>query len=261
MKFKPSRLVSLRFALVPLTLTFALTSAQANLIVNGGFEDTLNPAPSGIGPSDPSQSLTGWTVTANYSYIFSPGTADTTGAYNVPGDEFFKLWGPGTGVANGLVPASPEGGNFLALDGDSQFREPATQMINGLTPGKTATLSFWWAAGQQFGFDGPTTEQVQVSLGGQTFFTEIVDNPNHGFQPWRQVSFDFIPTSSSELLSFLAIGTPNSLPPFILLDGISLEQASEVPEPSSWPMIIAGGAVIAWLGRRRSKSAGRVPEV
>jgi hypothetical protein len=47
----------------------------------------------------------------------------------------------------------------------------------------------------------------------------------------------FTPTSTSETLSFLAIGTPGGVPPLALLDGVSL---SDIPEPASWALLVSG---------------------
>ncbi len=51
---------------------------------------------------------------------------------------------------------------------------------------------------------------------------------------------NFTASGASDLLSFLAVGTPTGEPPFSLLDGVD----AEVPEPSS-VLLIAGVAVVA----------------
>jgi hypothetical protein len=60
---------------------------------------------------------------------------------------------------------------------------------------------------------------------------------------------------TSEVLSFLAVGTPisPSEPPFALLDGVSL---SDVPEPASWALMVTGLAGLIGVARWRRKSAG-----
>lgn len=227
-----------------------VTSAQAtNLVANGDFEQLLVPGFSAeFGSRFPSQQVTGWT-TNGYNFVFTPGSADTTGATGEFGG--LTLWGPNNGSSNGLPATSPSGGNFVAMDGAFEVG-PLSQTINGLIPGKATSVSFFWAGAQQQGFNGPTTEQFQVSLGTQTEFTPVVSNANHGFTGWTQETLSFIPASSSELLSFLAIGTPAGVPPFSLLDGVSV---SDTPEPATWALFIATFAGFGGFAYLRRKTA------
>ena len=133
---------------------------------------------------------------------------------------------------------------------DGAFQNGAiSQTINGLTAGNSYTVSFWWAGAQQSGFTGATTEQWQVSLGSQTQSTAIVHNASHGFTGWQSQSFTYTATSGSELLSFLAVGTPNGVPPFVLLDGVTLN--ATVPEPGTLTLMFGG--LMGGLGVVRSR--------
>ena len=87
--------------------------------------------------------------------------------------------GPGNGSSNGLPASSPDGGNYLALDG-AYAVAPVSQSISGLTPGVSTTVSFLWAGAQQSGFTGPTTEQFRVSLGSSSQLTPVLSNAS----PW-----------------------------------------------------------------------------
>ena len=62
-------------------------------------------------------------------------------------------------------------------------------------------------------------------------------------------SFTFTATSGSEALSFLAIGTPTGVPPFSLLDGVTMVAA--VPEPETWALMLCGMGLIGAVQRRR----------
>jgi hypothetical protein len=64
--------------------------------------------------------------------------------------------------------------------------------------------------------------------------------------PWTQETMYFTATSSSAVLSFLAVGTGD--PPTIMLDGVTL---AGVPEPSTWAMLLGGFGLIGLLQRRR----------
>lgn len=227
-------------------LTWAI-SAQAgtNLVLNGDFESTTN----GNGQMGYNTNATDWT-TSGYNFIYAPGTADTTGANGENGN--VQLWGPGNGSNNGMPASSPTGGNFVAADGAYQV-SAIQQMLTGLTPGASYTVGFWWAGAQQYGFTGATTEQWQVSFGSQQQSTAVLNNSSHGFTGWQYQTFTFTANSSSDLLSFLAVGTPAGVPPFSLLDGVSVE-LNQIPEPATWTVLISGLMGAAGALRLRNKS-------
>lgn len=232
--------------------------AAANLVVNGDFETFTNPSStptSSYQLTSPNTAtggtLAGWTNTG-YTFLFNAGTADTTGAYSSEYSNYLKLYGPGNGVSNGLTAASPTGGNFVASDGAYEAG-PISQTISGLTVGYAYQLSFYYAAAQQSGFSGATTESWGVTFGGQTYNTQTLNNPNQGFTPWRQAVFTFVPTSTTQTLSFLAAGAPSGTPPFSLIDGVVLIAA---PEPATWAIMIVGlvAASVVYRSRRRPAS-------
>jgi hypothetical protein len=227
----------------------AIAHADTVNVVNGNFESTANGQSAQLGTNG--QSLTGWNGNDGYSFLFTPGTADTTGGEGSFGN--LKLWGPGTGSNNGLT-ASPDGGNFMALDGAFNVA-PLTQTLTGLTVGDQVTITFYYAGAQQYSYDGDTTEGFRVSLGDQTQDTPILDNVSHGFTGWHQANMTFTATSSSETLSFLALGTPAGVPPFTLLDGVSATQQSPVPEPGSLALLGTGITAAAGFLRRRLRKS------
>ena len=127
--------------------------------------------------------------------------------------------------------ASPDGGNFVAFDGDPTpgARQTMSQTISGFTPGQTYHLTFDWAATQFEFVNGPagdwsgaTTNEMEVSLGGETHDTSTADVASRGFSGWMTGSMTFTATSASELLEFVSLGAPSGQPPVALLDGVSL---------------------------------------
>ncbi|MFZ4690672.1 MAG: PEPxxWA-CTERM sorting domain-containing protein [Polymorphobacter sp.] len=235
--------------ILTLTLAAALVAAAApaaaNSFTNGGFESLTN----GPGQIGFNTDATGWTI-GNYPYtfVFAPGTADSTGSNGIFGN--LSLWGPNNGSANGLTASSPNGGNFIAMDGNfpGEPTGPLSQTISGLTVGKTYTVGFKYGFAQQFGFDGETIQNWTVNFAGQSATTADFTVPNHGFTGWMSTSYDFIANNATETLSFVAFGNV-PVPPFALLDGVTFTQ--EVPEPSTWMMLIAGFGLVGFAARRR----------
>jgi hypothetical protein len=210
----------------------------ANLVQNGNFTSTT----AGTGQLGYNTALTDWTTTG-YNFVYESATvADSTGAvdqFPAPNNTV-SFWGPDnpSPVANGFS-ASPAGPAFLALDSYISPGQggisvgPVSQTINGLSVGQTYALSFYWAGAQQTGFTGPTTDQLFVSLGTETNSTPVISVASRGFTGWDQVTLDYVATSTSEVLSFLASGTPPvSDPPFALVDGVSLTQGT-APDTAS----------------------------
>ncbi len=220
-----------------------------NLVTNGDFESSSYIHNNQFGTGFGGQGVTGWTGNGGYNIYFFGGTATTNSAntqYNQPG-------GFNTGLEKlyngpGFTGSSPAGGNFVALDGDPGAQGGISQQITGLITGATYLLTFDWGAGQVQSRSGATTEQLQVSLGGETHSTPVVADPSQSFTGWFTSSMTFTATSSSELLSFLSIGTPGGLPPIATLDAVALNQV--VPEPASLAVFSIGLIGLA-MGRRR----------
>jgi hypothetical protein len=203
----------------------AAHAAPMNLVQNGSFEQTSLTSSSEFGASYGGQTVANWTSpsASAFNVYFFANTATTVSAANRFND-------PGNKLDTAFTGPSPDGGNFVALDGDTQYNGPLNQTINGLVVGDHYALTFDWGAIQLQNRTGATTEQIQASLGGSTKLTSVVNNPSQGFSGWLTQTFIFTATSGSEVLSFLSLGTPNGLPPMALLDGVSL---TDVPEPAT----------------------------
>ena len=244
---------------VALVITAAILPASANLVSNGSFEED-----GGDGQIGFNTFVTGWNVSnPPYSYVmvFGPGAADTTGAWGQycggpPGScGPVKLWGPGDGANNGMPATSPDGGSYIAMNGDFQT-SPIFQTVDGLVAGRAYDVTFWWATSQQQYHYGDTQQSITVSLGSERYTTPTYLNPSEGFTGWYKGLAQFTAASTSETLSFLASGggsEPN--PPFALLDGVSM---TPVPEPSTWVTMIVGFAALVCAGLRSASRGDRV---
>lgn len=235
---------------IPGAFLLAVAAAQpahsaVNLVQNGDFETVSMAGSYEFGSRYTSEVVANWN-TSGYNFVFAPGTADTTGATGESGN--LQLYGPGNGSNNGLTATSPTGGNFIAADG-AYNTAAITQTVTGLTVGSLYQLSFYWAAAQQKGYSSATTENWTVGFGNQTFTTNTVTTPNQGFVPWMLATTTFQATATSQVLSFLAAGTPSGQPPFSLLDGVVLTAA---PEPATWALLGLGATACLLVGRRRT---------
>ena len=241
-------------------------SAKANVITisvtNGSFTDLTTPGVSGkLGTNSGENTVIGWTSNNNstnvqgYNFVYTgTSTTNQNGQYgNASG---ISLWGTANGVANGIG-TSPDGGNFIAMDGAYE-QGTLSQVLTGLTIGMDTKVYFYYAGAQQSGFTGATTEAFTVGLTNTTTGVEeshstgILNNVDHGFTGWHYTYVDFVPTATTETLSFLAAGTPGGVPPFSLLDGISVVQVT--PEPSTLALLGTGVLAVGGMLRRRRQA-------
>lgn len=223
----------------------AYTAQAANLVQNGGFETTVNPTKGQFQIVKPAfwNCPTCGGTNHTYTYVDGPGQATSkVGGYPVYG-----------GTA---VPAtSPQGGNFVQADAGSIYSTAITQMISGLVIRTQYNLSFYQAAGQMMGNNGVTTELWRVKLGTDLAKdSPLMTVPSHQFQPWQKVTMSFTATKVSELLSFLAVGTPNNMPPTIFLDGVVIE----TPEPAALSVMSVGILGLGAIRRRRAEPVAGV---
>jgi hypothetical protein len=237
---------------IAVALVAPIDCQAGNLVTNGSFE--IN---TGIGQIGFNTTVAGWTTAgwpSSYDFLLSPKTVDlpqsqwSHAAHGAVGQ--VALWGPRSGVSNGLA-ASPDGGFFVGLNGDfvkttgknaGNHDGPISQTIAGLTIGHQYQLGFDWAAAQQIPFRGATLQYLQVSLGPQTHDTSTFSLASQGFSGWMAATMDFTATSTTEVLSFLAVGN-KPIPPFSLLDGVTLVDTTaspggnpggrQTPEPST----------------------------
>jgi PEP-CTERM motif len=241
----------------------AAPAFAAEFVANGNFEEVSGNTSPSFFLSDGTGNLTGWTTSSNADSNNILFASPTDVATRHDGAKF-GFW------STSGVTASPDGGNFVAFDGDPTpgARQTMSQTISGLTVGETYHLSFDWAATQYEFVNGPagdwsgaTTNEMEVSLGGVIQDTITENVPSEGFTGWLTGSMNFTAASASEMLVFLSKGGPTSLPPVALLADVSLTGAvpGAAPEPATWAMMgvgFAGLGLVAYRRRRKALAIG-----
>jgi hypothetical protein len=159
---------------------------------------------------------------------------------------------------------------FVVADGDSNYNRTISQTLNGLEVGQRYDVSFYQAAGQQFNYTGGTTERWQVSLGSSSQFSALM-SPVQPFGPgedafdtngtqiaggtatavsaWQPQTLTFTAGAQSEVLSFLAKGTPDGKPPFALLAGVAATK--QLPEPADYLGTLFGAGCLGFAVKSR----------
>lgn len=241
---------------------FIASSAHANLIVNGGFEQTTNGTNKQL-TSGASTTQTNYTTLSGWNSVSLNGSG---GGYNF----VMNLSQPAPNMALSLYTsgngfkASPDGGNFFASD-PAYGPGLLYQTVDGLVVGNQYTLTFNYALGQQSGYTGSNSDYWKFGLG--TSFddlnqqTAVLTIPQGGFSGWQTATATFTATATSESLGFLAATSVAGAPPFMLLDGVSLNAAAKpsganVPEPATLSLMLGGLGLVGVMARRRYKQRG-----
>lgn len=238
--------------LLSLSLVAAIGASVANaapIITNGNFESTSNgnnkQLTAGYGTTTTNRTtLDGW-------YSSPSNTGD--GGYNFV--LVNSIAGTNASVKNlKNYTSSSNGGNVFASD--AQYGPGAlSQYLTGLTAGTQYLLTFEYAVGQQAGFSGTNVDNYwQVAFGTTTSYTtqntSKITIAESEFSGWKTASMLFTANDSNQWLSFLAKGGSSGAPPFLLLDGVSME-AKAVPEPSTISLLLGGIGLVGFMARRR----------
>lgn len=252
MKMNTSKMAMVGVA--ALVFSMLAFSVQATMVTNGSFA-VIGPVPAEILNTN----LPGWSISGSsfLSCVLSSTTATTDACGSTGQSAGAKLWlDPGP---------SPDGGNFVLIDGDPAVSQTLSQTLNGLVVGQLYDVSFFQAAGQFQSFTGATTERWLVTLGGAPGqLSERMNNASHSFVSWESQTLRFqVPglhagDITSEVLGFFAVGTaanggsPAGLPPVVLLDGVSI---TAVPEPETYALLGVGLLGVLFARRQQKKRA------
>lgn len=267
----------IKMSVSALILSMLALPAQALPVLNGSFSNVNPPTgtPPGLGfliTAGNTTEVPNWVTSSGASILLLPNTATIPTLDPLSGD-LVSVW-PGCAAGSTLsncipnspsFPAtSPDGGNFIGVDGD-YLTGTLEQTVTGLIPNQLYNVSFWQAAAQLraeqnqtvYCCTGPTTEQWLVSLsdvpfGGtttETHLSPLMMNKSQSFVDWNHITLTFTATNITEKLGFFAIGTPNGVPPIVLLDGVTMT----APEPEIYELLGIGLLGILALRSQQKK--------
>ena len=202
--------------------TLLASAADANLLVNGSFEDGnfVNPGNATMSLPIGSTAITGWsTVGDTLAWI---GTGNPWGLSANDGARFLDL----TDFAAG----APFGGVVQTV---------------ATSPGSSYLLSFDLGSSNFWGRPDAITASA---AGTSATFTSPLTGTNND---WQRVSMAFTATSATTSVQLLGSAAIN----YIGLDNVSLDlvSAAPIPEPETWALMLGGLAAVGAWARRRAR--------
>ena len=196
---------------------------------NLNFEETTLPyASNAVGRVSAAEAFPGWTV-------YHDSTPQTQVAYNVLTlSPNLWLW------TRGFAPVPPlpaSFGLFSAVPSPADSVSISLAQV-GTIPDGVNSLAFET-------FDSFNPNSLQMSFGGNLLPLELLTDPNRLYRAWR-ADLGTLAGQTGEL-RITAIYQPD-VPGTFRLDNL---QFTNVPEPSTWVLFLAGTALLLWAKRRR----------
>ncbi len=232
--------------LLSVSLILASTTSNASLITNGSFEQTVF--------ADNSTSV-GSVFNTNLQAYENKSRAWDVFNY-LPGWE--TSHGNGIELQKNIVTRSQDGSHHIELDSHprSASNTTMTQTLNSLTIGADYLLEFYYKPRTNRNNDNGINvfwydSAVDFSLSMDAVL--VADSTRRLTKNWALQSVSFTAQAQSMNLSFAAFGKQNSLGG--LIDNVSLEQVTAVPEPSMFILFLTA---ITLLFVRQRKQVQKV---
>ena len=204
------------FILVVSLLT--ASSAMANIVTNGSFEDLTNFSLSN-GSWGQSRTLVGWTQNNGDS---------------------FEIQLAGSGSFN---PAY-DGVHYLELN--ANWLGDISQVLQTV-PGHTYQLSFGYSGRSDSGTNNDSLLDV-LWKGVKLDATTVDEAPNSG---WHTFNYTVTATGANTALEFISRGPTNNASYGSYLDGVSV---NPIPEPATLALMLTGVGMIGFTRRKQKKN-------
>lgn len=221
-----------RTALFALAAAAALPShAQANLLVNGSFEDPTGYVDNGPNFGDQVMNLNAGATTMAGWTVFNGDVS----------------WAAGNGY--GLT--AMYGTHMIDLTGYEMTPFGGVRQTFTTAAGQAYHLSFAMGYGGDLGvYSGPNTARARLLDGATVIVSQDFTSGRFQGRPthWDTMGLDFVATSSSTTLEFQGVSPAWSQ--FIGIDNVSV---TAVPEPAHATLLLGGLGLLAALRRRTAR--------
>lgn len=214
-----------RVAPAAMAFCLALSAASACAgLINGSFETPLVPNGSFTNFAGGSSAIAGWTVVGVDTAIVNTNF-----------------------VQSGIQFQAHDGNQWADLAGvTSNSQSSGLSQTVATTIGASYTLGFWVGSATDGRFFFPTTVDLSINGGARTHYTNPAAPTDH--LDWKQFLVVFTATSAATNITFYNGGTPNNF-----LNGLDDVTLTEVPEPASVALLLAGAPCVAGLVRLRRR--------
>jgi len=205
-------------------LTLGAAPAEANLIVNGSFEDPTVPVGGFINFGGGSTAITGWTVVGVDSSVVN-----------------------GTFTQSGIVFQAQDGNQWSDLAGVTS-NSMTSGVMQGIATmiGQAYEVSFYVGSATDNYFFFPGTVDLSIDGGARVSYTNPTAPAN--MLDWKLFTVQFTATSTTTNLTFFNGSAANNF--LGAIDNVSL---TAVPEPTSVAFLVMGAAGLAICTARRRR--------
>jgi len=208
------------------------SAANAVTIVNGSFETLTVAVPAGRAPNFNTSFLE---VLAPNSTAISGWNIGVVGPLGEAGVDIIRnFWQASNGA--------------YSLDLNARGAGSVSQVLTDLRVGFSYTLTFDLSKNPQ----GAPPRSLLLSVGDLTPATYAYTLANaRTAMGWQSQTYIFVANATSALLKFESLA---SGPYGAALDNVAIRQtsATQVPEPESWMLMVAGFGMVGFAARRRT---------
>ena len=172
-------------------------------MANGNLSTESLRVSSQFGTDYASQQVTGWS-TSGYNFVFTPGTADTTGAVGQDGKLYLSVRETVAATASPPVRQAETSWLLTVVFTSAPSHKPLAVS----RPANTLMCRSTMPQHSSMGLTAPPQSNSKLASEARRTQRQVLSIASHGFSGWQHETLTFKATSSSEVLSFLGERSP-----------------------------------------------------